>query len=139
LAADGCASSSRDPAYCFCAVWTPGGPRGVEVAISGHAGTRTGAGAITKAAYLIRKLHEMPLPGGNHRVHSLTREACPAAMAAPRPCDHQDAPRRRQAPTGTGAAHAPACARLSARVWPAIFQPVGKITGRGRDLGSRAA
>jgi succinyl-diaminopimelate desuccinylase len=31
---------------------------------AGHSGsTRTGAGAITKAAYLIRKLHEAPLPG----------------------------------------------------------------------------
>jgi len=27
LTADGCASSSRNPACCFCAVWVPGGPR----------------------------------------------------------------------------------------------------------------
>jgi hypothetical protein len=27
LAADGCASSSSDPACCFCGVWAPGGPR----------------------------------------------------------------------------------------------------------------
>jgi succinyl-diaminopimelate desuccinylase len=32
--------------------------------VAGHSGsTRTRAGAITKAAYLIRKLHEVPLPG----------------------------------------------------------------------------
>ena len=32
--------------------------------VAGHSGsTRTGAGAITKAAHLIRKLHEVPLPG----------------------------------------------------------------------------
>ena len=32
--------------------------------VAGHSGsTRTGAGAITKAAYLIRKLHQVPLPG----------------------------------------------------------------------------
>jgi succinyl-diaminopimelate desuccinylase len=32
--------------------------------VAGHSGsTRTGAGAITKAAYLIRKLSEVPLPG----------------------------------------------------------------------------
>jgi len=38
LAADGCASASSDPAYCFCAVWAPGGPRGVAVAMFGHTG-----------------------------------------------------------------------------------------------------
>ena len=38
LAADGCASTSSDPAYCFCAVWGPGGPRGVAVAMFGHTG-----------------------------------------------------------------------------------------------------
>jgi hypothetical protein len=27
LAADGCASSSSNPACCFCGVWAPGGPR----------------------------------------------------------------------------------------------------------------
>ena len=27
LAADGCASTSSGPAYCFCAFWGPGGPR----------------------------------------------------------------------------------------------------------------
>jgi len=27
LAADGCASSSGNPACCFCGVWVPGGPR----------------------------------------------------------------------------------------------------------------
>ena len=33
-------------------------------AVAGHSGsTRTGAGAITKAAHLIRKLYEAPLPG----------------------------------------------------------------------------
>src|SRR3989442_511553 len=32
LAADGCASTSSDPACCFCAVWGPGEPRGVAVA-----------------------------------------------------------------------------------------------------------
>ena len=32
--------------------------------VAGHSGSsRTGAGAITKAAHLIRELHEMPLPG----------------------------------------------------------------------------
>ena len=32
--------------------------------VAGHSGSRwSGAGAITKAAYLIRELHEMPLPG----------------------------------------------------------------------------
>jgi hypothetical protein len=38
LAADGCASTSSDPACCFCAVWAPGGPRGVAVAMFGHTG-----------------------------------------------------------------------------------------------------
>jgi hypothetical protein len=38
LAADGCASSLSDPACCFCAVWVPGGPRGVAVAMFGHTG-----------------------------------------------------------------------------------------------------
>ena len=38
LAADGCASTSSNPAYCFCAVWAPGGPRGVAVAMFGHTG-----------------------------------------------------------------------------------------------------
>ena len=38
LAADGCASTSSDPVCCFCAVWGPGGPRGVAVAMFGHAG-----------------------------------------------------------------------------------------------------
>ena len=37
LAADGCASMSSDPAYCFCAVWGPAG-RGVAVAMFGHTG-----------------------------------------------------------------------------------------------------
>ena len=36
LAADGCASTSSDPACCFCAVWGPGEPRGVAVAMFGH-------------------------------------------------------------------------------------------------------
>jgi hypothetical protein len=27
LAADGCASSSGNPACCFCGIWVPGGPR----------------------------------------------------------------------------------------------------------------
>jgi succinyl-diaminopimelate desuccinylase len=31
--------------------------------VAGHSGSRTGAGAITKAAYLIRTLYEVPLPG----------------------------------------------------------------------------
>ena len=38
LAADGCASTSSDPAYCFCAVLGPGGPRRVAVAMFGHTG-----------------------------------------------------------------------------------------------------
>jgi hypothetical protein len=38
LAADGCASTSSDPAYCSCAVWGPGEPRGVAVAMFGHTG-----------------------------------------------------------------------------------------------------
>jgi hypothetical protein len=39
LAADGCASTSSDPAACcFCAVWASGGPRGVAVAMFGHTG-----------------------------------------------------------------------------------------------------
>jgi hypothetical protein len=41
LAADGCASTSSDPACCFCAVWGPGGPRGVAVAMFGHTGLGT--------------------------------------------------------------------------------------------------
>jgi hypothetical protein len=43
LAADGCASTSSGPAYCFCAVWGPGGPRGVAVVLFGH----TGLGMLT--------------------------------------------------------------------------------------------
>jgi hypothetical protein len=35
LAADGCASSSSDPACCFCGVWALGGPTGVAVAMFG--------------------------------------------------------------------------------------------------------
>ena len=38
LAADGCASSLSNPACCFCAVWAPGGPRGVAAAMFGHTG-----------------------------------------------------------------------------------------------------
>ena len=39
LAADGCASTSSDPACCFCAhSLCPGGPRGVAVAMFGHGG-----------------------------------------------------------------------------------------------------
>ncbi len=38
LAADGCASTSSDPACCFCAVWGPGEPRGVAVAMLGDTG-----------------------------------------------------------------------------------------------------
>jgi len=38
LAADGCASSSSNPACCFCAVWALGGPRGVAVAMFGPTG-----------------------------------------------------------------------------------------------------
>ena len=35
--------------------------------IAGHSGSsQTGAGAITKAAHLIRALHEVPLPGPGH-------------------------------------------------------------------------
>jgi hypothetical protein len=38
LAADGSRPPSSDPAYCFCAVWAPGGPRRVAVAMFGHTG-----------------------------------------------------------------------------------------------------
>ncbi len=38
LAADGCASTSGNPACCFCGVWGHGGPRGVAVAMFGHTG-----------------------------------------------------------------------------------------------------
>ena len=38
LAADSCASSLSNPAGCFSAVWAPGGPRGVAVAMFGHTG-----------------------------------------------------------------------------------------------------
>ena len=35
LAADGCASSSSNPACCFCGVWARGELRGVSVAMFG--------------------------------------------------------------------------------------------------------
>jgi hypothetical protein len=62
LAADGCASTSSGPAYCFCAVWGPGGPKGVAVAMFGH----TGLGMlICRIADVARSytytLHCMPL------------------------------------------------------------------------------
>jgi len=38
LAADGCASTSSDPAYCFYAIWAHGVPRGVAGAMFGHTG-----------------------------------------------------------------------------------------------------
>jgi hypothetical protein len=38
LAADGCVSTSSDPAYCSCAVWGPGEAGGVAVAMFGHTG-----------------------------------------------------------------------------------------------------
>jgi len=38
LAADGCASSSSNPACCFCDVWVPGGAEGVAVAMFGPTG-----------------------------------------------------------------------------------------------------
>ena len=35
LVMGGCASNSFNPACCFCAVWAPGGPRGVAVDMFG--------------------------------------------------------------------------------------------------------
>jgi hypothetical protein len=38
LAADGCASSLSNPAYCFCGVRAPGRAEGVAVAMCGPSG-----------------------------------------------------------------------------------------------------
>lgn len=35
LAADGCASGSRNPEYCFCGDWAPAAAEGVAVAMFG--------------------------------------------------------------------------------------------------------
>ena len=59
LAADGCASTSSGPAYCFCAVWAPGGPRRVAVAMFGH----TGLGMLICRCERVARGYVFALPG----------------------------------------------------------------------------